>query len=73
MAASMNRGRNNEVSIDTEKTVSPSEALNTNVMLYLDGSKHSFQCDCKANVFTKLSEDRYRCNGCATEYETEAA
>ena len=39
------------------------------VMLYLQGSKTSFRCDCTCNVFTKLSPDRYRCNSCRTVYQ----
>ena len=32
------------------------------------GGKH-FHCDCGGNVFTKLDDNRYRCNGCRSEYE----
>jgi hypothetical protein len=38
-------------------------------MLYINGSKTSFHCDCCCNVFTKISRDRYRCNSCRTIYE----
>lgn len=38
------------------------------VQIKLNGK--SIRCDeCKASVFTKISENRYVCNGCGEEYE----
>jgi hypothetical protein len=33
------------------------------VMVYLNGSKVSFRCDCGCNVFSKAG-GKYYCNGC---------
>jgi hypothetical protein len=41
------------------------------VMLYVGGSKVAFRCDCGANVFTRLPDGAYRCNGCLTAYHGE--
>lgn len=39
-------------------------------MLYLGESTTAFRClMCKANVFVKISDGRYRCNGCQSTYE----
>ena len=37
-------------------------------MIYLNGSKNSFRCECGANVFTQINALRYRCNGCKAIY-----
>jgi hypothetical protein len=42
-------------------------------MLYVDGSKAAFRCECGANVFKKIGETdyvvKYTCNGCGARYE----
>jgi len=43
----------------------------TQRMLFLSGSKTSFRCTCGCNVFTQLSELKYRCNGCAATHTGE--
>ena len=47
-------------------------ARGTAVMLFIGGRKSSFRCICSANVFSKLSNTRYRCNGCHREYESDS-
>jgi len=42
---------------------------NRNSTIRIDGKL--FRCNCGCNVFAKLSENRYRCNMCKSEYETE--
>jgi ribosomal protein L37AE/L43A len=32
-----------------------------------------YHCSCGANVFSKLSSDTYRCNGCGATYEGKDA
>lgn len=44
----------------------PRKILDNHVVLKV-GGKH-FMCKCTCNVFTKLSDGRYRCNGCRKEY-----
>lgn len=45
------------------------KAQEKSVMLYVGESKTAFRCEeCGANVFTKISDGSYRCNGCGTEY-----
>lgn len=40
------------------------------VMIYLEGDRTSFRCDCGANVFTTGEiEGTFSCNGCGAEYE----
>jgi hypothetical protein len=42
------------------------------MMLYLGGSKTSYRCpDCGANVFTKIEEGRFICNGCQARWRGE--
>lgn len=46
--------------------------MNENVMIYVDGSKTPFRCECGANVFRQLEGKPiyYKCNGCgALHYE----
>jgi hypothetical protein len=48
-------------------------------MLYIGCSKTSFRCDnqvsinhkCGCNVFKKIGELRYKCNGCGAVYSGE--
>lgn len=48
------------------------ERQKNSAMLYVGGSKTSFSCyDCGANVFYKLDNNRYECNGCGTVYHGE--
>lgn len=58
--------------------VEPEEAVDESKrdrMVYLNGSKRSFRCDCGANVFrTPYYPERpdiYRCNGCSATYYSE--
>ena len=51
---------------DYEKQLADQQKKNT--MLYVDGSKTAFRCSCGANVFTKLGNKRYQCNGCREIY-----
>lgn len=53
----------------------PDENDGESTMIFLNGSKRSFKCECLCNVFTKLSDPEcgtiYRCNSCWLEYEGE--
>jgi hypothetical protein len=48
-------------------------------MLFIGGSTTSFRCDarddhgqiCRANVFKKIGELRYKCNACSSTYTGE--
>lgn len=43
-------------------------------MIYLDGSKTSFRCQCGANVFIASGADGpFACNGCGAEYHCQQA
>lgn len=44
------------------------ETEKTATMLKVAGSP--FRCPCGANVFTRVSDNRYICNGCEGEYES---
>lgn len=42
-------------------------------MLYVGGSETAFRCpECGANVFRKISQTDYECNGCHTVYRASA-
>ena len=40
-------------------------------MIYLGGSKDTFRCECRCNVFTRLGGRKYRCNSCNATYTAE--
>jgi len=43
---------------------------NQNMTIKIDGK--SFHCQsCSCNVFTKLEENKFQCNMCKIEYETD--
>lgn len=41
---------------------------NVDRMIYLNGSKVSFRCDCGCNVFREYEYCKYRCNSCEATY-----
>ena len=50
------------------------EVIPGDIMLYLNGSRKSFRCECGANVFHKVKyqgRELFRCNGCETLYNGE--
>lgn len=42
-----------------------------NKMIFLQGSKVSFRCDCQCNVFKEIKPLKYKCNSCGTTYTGE--
>lgn len=44
-------------------------ARGSQTMLTVGGSP--FKCQCGCNVFTRIGTDKYRCNGCQSEYEED--
>jgi len=55
-----------------ETTERTGEVKTTQFMLYVEGEKTAYRCDCGANVFHReelLHE--YICNGCGAFYKTE--
>lgn len=45
-----------------------------NTMLYVDGSRTSYRCECGANIFHQPDDkepERYKCNSCGAEYVAE--
>ena len=44
-----------------------------NKILYLSGDSNAYRCDdCGCNVFNKITDDKYKCNGCGATYLTES-
>lgn len=44
-----------------------------NKMLYLKGVSKAYCCDdCGCNVFNKIADDKYKCNGCGATYSTKS-
>lgn len=40
-------------------------------MIFLDGAKQSFRCDCGGNVFKEYAPGKFRCNSCEATYTGE--
>lgn len=48
------------------------EQRREDIMIFLNGSKTSFRCECGCNVFTKKpNNNKYVCNSCDTKYTGE--
>ena len=44
-----------------------------NKILYLKGDSNAYRCDdCGCNVFNKITDDKYKCNGCGATYLAES-
>ena len=46
-------------------------ATNDLTQLLIGGSRYSFRCDCQCNVFRRIADDLFQCNGCRKQYESQ--
>lgn len=57
---------NGVVHLLTKDKLEPDLSSYPNTMLKIEGK--TFRCNCGANVFKRVGEKRYICNGCQEEY-----
>lgn len=55
--------------LHTYSTVNKIKKPIEQTMVFLNGSKSSFRCECGANVFTKFDDGSYECNSCKASYK----
>ncbi len=60
-----------EMELAEEETAAHEQQVDTDKMIYLNGSKTSFRCECGGNVFREEEPGRYECNSCAASYRGE--